>query len=138
MTTLNSKTREKIFNSLPPLPPRRLLLQMLESACWCLAELITGRAKISEAHMINKIEGLLNSSTTIIKTMAKPEMQELLDKDDIKAVKDMIKDIDTEAFVDMMSDFANHLKDKDKLDDEEVKQSIEIFSRMRDDDNFPE
>ena len=50
----------------------------------------------------------------------------------------MIKDIDTEAFVDMMSDFANHLKDKDKLDDEEVKQSIEIFSRMRDDDNFPE
>ena len=65
-------------------------------------------------------------------------MQELLDKDDINAVKDMIKDIDTEAFVDMMSDFANHLKDKDKLDDEEVKQSIEIFSRMRDDDNFPE
>ena len=126
---LKDSTIEQLFNIAPTLPPRQLLLDLINECVFILSGLSLGKLNIDA--MEDDIKEVCSRAYNIDKEMEKPECQELLHKEEQELITHFINNVDTDGFKDMMINYGKHLKEDEGASDEVVDKVISKLSSNR-------
>ena len=112
---LKESTVKQLLKLKPALPPRRLLKDVLDDALYLLSGLSLGKLQLSD--LDEDITDVCRKGFMLDKEMDKPEVQDILDKEDLDLVAHFVNNLNSEGFQDMMQEYGDYLKDDGVADD---------------------
>ena len=115
---MKDSTLKQLMSSKPLLPPRQVLLDLINECVFLLAGLSLGKLKLDRIE--DQIHEVCRKSFLIDKEVETPEAKELLKKEEKSFINHFINAVDTNGFEDMIDSYSKHLKEDKGVPDEVI------------------